>query len=89
MIQDPRVKAREIGDVETLANEQRKRSEWMWENALRRHNFVGFIGELMKGVVKDKVGSGGFEKWVEDAKSKTEARLRDRRKMGVGGGGGE
>ena len=61
VVRDPRVSAREIGDVETLEREERKRAAWQWENTLRRHNFVGFIGEMMKGVVgmKDKKDSEG------------------------------
>lgn len=66
-----------------LRQEQRKRTEWQWENALRRHNFVGFVGELTKGVVRDKLNEGAYEKWVGDAKAKTSARLQERRKRGL------
>ena len=77
MIRDPRIRAREIGDVETLHLEERKRREWVWENALRRHNFVGFVGELVKEVVKGKQAGGEkeYEEWVEGAKKKTLERL--------------
>lgn len=79
MIRDPRVQAREIGDQETLYREERKRSEWMWENALRRHNFVGFTGELLKAVVSRKVKEGMYEEWVNEAKKKTKKRVEDRK----------
>ena len=65
-----------------LFREEQKRREWRWENALRRHNFVGFIGELMKGVTKTKVKDGAYEKWIEEAKSTTKQRLQDRKKKG-------
>jgi ubiquitin carboxyl-terminal hydrolase L5 len=84
MAQDPRIKAREIGDLETLRQEQRKRTEWQWENALRRHNFVGFIGELAKGVVKAKLNESdkAYEQWVSEAKAKTKARVEERKRKG-------
>lgn len=73
--------------MEKLEEEEHKRTEWMWENSLRRHNFVGFVGELLKGVVKEKLasGEGVYEAWVEDAKKKTRKRLEDRRKQGIVG----
>jgi ubiquitin carboxyl-terminal hydrolase L5 len=84
MVKDPRIRAREIGDTETLRIESQKRTAWMWENALRRHNFVGFIGELTKGVVRSKLKDGdkAYDTWVEEAKSKTKARIEERRKKG-------
>jgi len=87
MCKDPRVKAKEIGDLGTLRQEQTKRTEWQWENALRRHNFVGFIGELTKGVVRSKVkeGDGSYDAWVETAKHKTKARMEERQKKGLAG----
>ncbi|KAF2430945.1 ubiquitinyl hydrolase [Tothia fuscella] len=84
MTRDLRIHAREIGDMEMLRQEQRKRTEWQWENALRRHNFVGFIGELTKGVVKAKLNEGTYEKWVDDAKTKTQTRIQERKKRGHG-----
>jgi ubiquitin carboxyl-terminal hydrolase L5 len=85
MRKDPRVQAKEIGDMETLRNEERKRSEWQWENALRRHNFVGFIGELTKGVVRSKLKEGdkAYDAWVQAAKAKTKSRMEERRKKGA------
>jgi ubiquitin carboxyl-terminal hydrolase L5 len=76
-----------MGDEETLEAEEQKRTEWLWENALRRHNFVGFVGELMKGVVQAKLnqGEGAYEKWVEESKAKTRKRVEERRKQGVEG----
>ncbi|KAJ6117127.1 hypothetical protein N7512_006852 [Penicillium capsulatum] len=83
VVRDPRDRAREIGDVETLEREERKRAAWQWENTLRRWNFVGFIGEMMKGVVgmKEKQdGTGGaYEEWVEGAKKETRKKLEMRR----------
>ena len=83
-VQDLRIRAREIGDVEALEREEQKRNEWLRENALRRHNFVGFIGELMKGVVKSKLaqGDGAYDTWVDEAKDKTKQRMEDRKKKG-------
>ena len=72
---DLRIRAHEIGDIETLATEKRKRMQWEWENALRRHNFVGFTGELLKGVVRMKLQNGEYEPWVEEAKKATEKRI--------------
>ena len=84
-MQDLRIRARELGDEETLEMEEQKRNAWLWENALRRHNFVGFVGELLKGVVKDKLaqGNGAYEKWIEESKAKTKKRAEQQK----GGGG--
>ncbi|KAF2660076.1 ubiquitinyl hydrolase [Lophiostoma macrostomum CBS 122681] len=86
-VQDLRIRARELGDTETLEAEEQKRTEWLWENALRRHNFVGFVGELLKGVVKDKLsqGNGAYDKWIEDSKAKTKKRAEERQKQGISG----
>lgn len=84
VVKDLRVRAREIGDVELLEREERKRKAWAWENTLRRWNFVGFIGETLKGVVgwKDRQGDEAYKAWVEGAKAET------RRKLEKGRGGG-
>lgn len=76
-----------MGDEEALEAEEHKRTEWLWENALRRHNFVGFVGELLKGVVKDKLaqGDGAYDKWIEEAKGKTRKRVEERKKQGIAG----
>ena len=74
---DLRVRAHEIGDMETLATEKRKRMQWEWENALRRHNFVGFTGELLKGVVRMKMQNGEYEPWIAEAKKATEKRIEE------------
>ncbi|KAJ5204824.1 uncharacterized protein N7498_005703 [Penicillium cinerascens] len=83
VVQDPRRRAREIGDVETLEREERKRAAWQWENTLRRWNFVGFIGEMMKGVVGMKEGQdasgNAYADWVEAAKKETRKKLEMRR----------
>jgi ubiquitin carboxyl-terminal hydrolase L5 len=76
---DLRIRAEEIGDVEALAREKRKRTQWEWENALRRHNFVGFTGEILKGVVRQKLRNGEYEGWVKDAKEATEKRLKEKK----------
>ncbi|KAF2271841.1 ubiquitin carboxyl-terminal hydrolase 2 [Westerdykella ornata] len=80
-VRDLRIRAREIGDQEALEAEERKRTEWLWENALRRHNFVGFVGELLKVVVKDKLAQGedAYNKWVEESNAKTRKRAEARR----------
>ncbi|KAI1654868.1 ubiquitinyl hydrolase [Daldinia decipiens] len=87
MVGDRRAVAREIGDAEMLAREEQKRRDWQFENTLRRHNFVGFAGAVLKGVVDLKIREGGedaYAKWVEEAKAKTRQRLESRKK-----GGGE
>ncbi|KAF7194349.1 Ubiquitin carboxyl-terminal hydrolase 2 [Pseudocercospora fuligena] len=84
MCEDLRSRAREVGDSEWLAREEQKRRDWQWENALRRHNFVGFIGEVMKGVTAQKVKDGSYDKWVEDAKAATKKRVDDRQRKGQG-----
>ena len=76
----------EIGDVEAVRAEEGKRRGWRWENALRRANMVGFVGETLKGVAKGKIGTGDYDGWVEGAKEKTRKRYEDRKK---GGGEGE
>ncbi|PQE13124.1 ubiquitin carboxyl-terminal hydrolase 2 protein [Rutstroemia sp. NJR-2017a BBW] len=82
MVRDMRIRAREIGDVELLMREEQKRNEWQFENALRRHNFVGFAGEVLKRVIEEKVKEGGsaYEDWVEEAKKKTKKRAEEQRK---------
>jgi ubiquitin carboxyl-terminal hydrolase L5 len=76
---DLRIRAQEIQDYETMAREKRKRAQWDWENALRRHNFVGFTGEVLKGVVGMKVKDGVYDDWVKDATKTTEKRVRERK----------
>ena len=73
MVRDLRIRAQEIGDQDWLDREEQKRNAWQWENALRRHNFVGFTGEMMKGVTSSKLkdGPGTYDNWIEDAKRKT------------------
>ncbi|KAK8031706.1 ubiquitin carboxyl-terminal hydrolase 2 [Apiospora arundinis] len=86
MVRDLRIKAREIGDLDMLEREERKRRDWQFENALRRHNFVGFAGAVLQGVVQEKLkeGNGAYEKWISDAKDASKKRNENRRK-----GGGE
>lgn len=80
MVRDLRLRAREIGDQEWLDREEQKRNGWQWENALRRHNFVGFTGEVLKGVVRSKLQDQGdlYNEWVEEAKAKTRARMHQK-----------
>lgn len=88
MVRDLRIQAREIGDQDMLYRETQKRNAWQWENALRRHNFVGFVSEVLKGVVGEKLkeGDGAYEKWIEEAVQRTKARMAERGKKGGGGG---
>ena len=53
---------------------------------MRRHNFIGFTGEMMKAVTASKLkeGNGAYEKWIEDAKAKTKERVEEKRKKGGG-----
>ncbi|PLB33614.1 putative 26S proteasome-associated ubiquitin C-terminal hydrolase [Aspergillus candidus] len=78
VVRDLRLRASEIGDAELMEREERKRRAWAWENTLRRSNFVGFIGEVLKGVAGMKEGRGEFEEWVERAKGETQRRLNRR-----------
>ncbi len=84
-VKDLRIRAREIGDEEELEQQEDRRAQWLWENSLRRHNFVGFVGELLKGVVRAKLeqGEGAYDKWVEEAKGRTAKRREDGRKKGM------
>lgn len=76
-VRDLRLRAREFGDEEGLEEHEEMRAKWLWENSLRRHNFVGFVGELVKGVVRAKVGTeGAYDKWVDEAKARTAERRR-------------
>lgn len=86
MVRDLRLRAQEAGDQDMLYQEEQKRNAWQWENALRRHNFVGFVGEVLKGVAKSKLkeGDGAYEKWLDDAKTKTKGRIKEKRKAGAG-----
>ena len=85
MVHDLRLRAKEIGDQGWLYREEQKRNAWQWENALRRHNFIGFIGEVLKGVVGAKLKDGGdaYGKWIENSKMKTSARMQEKGKGGV------
>lgn len=86
MVRDLRIRAREIGDQDWLCREEQKRNAWQWENALRRHNFVGFVSEVLKGVVKAKLkeGGGACDKWVEEAVGRTRKRIEEKGKKGGG-----
>lgn len=76
MCRDLRQRARDFGDEDLLEREERKRRDWQFENALRRHNFVGFAGEVLKGVVQTKLAEGGdssVDKWVEESLERRKA----------------
>lgn len=80
--EDLRERARKIGDSESLAREEARRREWRWENALRRHNFVGFVGELSKGVTAAKLKDGTYDQWIKDATDATQRRLQEKQRKG-------
>ena len=86
MVEDLRLRAQELGDQAWLYREEQKRNAWQWENALRRHNFVGFTGEMLKGVTvaKLKEGSDSYNHWIEEAKGRTKARIAERKQKGGG-----
>jgi ubiquitin carboxyl-terminal hydrolase L5 len=81
MVRDRRIAAREIGDEATLDAEERKREAWMFENALRRHNFVAFAGEILKGVVRSKLRDGKYDQWVQQATDRKAKELEAAKKM--------
>lgn len=85
MVRDLRVGAKESGDWETIEREERKRSNWMFENSLRRHNFVGFAGEMLKEVVRAKNAEGEekYKEWIDGAKSITKKRYDEHGKKGI------
>ena len=72
-MRDGRIRAKEAGDDMALQREEEKRGQWEWENMLRRHNFLGFVGELLKQMTRDKLkkGNGEYEKWLEEAREGT------------------
>jgi ubiquitin carboxyl-terminal hydrolase L5 len=80
MVRDLRIRARETGDEVLLMQEEAKRNEWMFENALRRHNFVGFGTEVLKAVMREKIREGGYEEWIERAKKASARRAEERKK---------
>lgn len=74
LVRDLRVRARETGDAELLRREQGKRRAWMWENALRRHNFVGFAGSVLESAIEVTMAKGGeddYERWMAAACRRT------------------
>ncbi|KAF4982033.1 hypothetical protein FZEAL_2283 [Fusarium zealandicum] len=90
MCRDLRQRARDFGDQELLEREERKRRDWMFENALRRHNFVGFAGEVLKGAVRDRIAEGGDAacgKWVKESLERRRAAEQAMRGRGGGGDG--
>ena len=83
-VRDLRLRAKDFGDEDGLEEQDEIRAKWLWENSLRRHNFVGFVGELLKGVAKAKLQKEGeYERWVEEAKKRTREAREKARKQGV------
>lgn len=82
MIRDPRLRAMEIGDLETVRREEEKREAWQWENALRKHNFVGFAHEILKGVVKTKMKEGKYDEWLDDARKEMARKMAESKAKG-------
>ena len=80
MVRDPGIHAREIGDVYQLRQEERKRAVWQWENALRRHNFVGMIGQLLRAtsIAKLQAGRENYDEWITASKVQTQAQMRQK-----------
>lgn len=75
---DLRLRALDFAD-EDLRREERKRRDWLFENALRRHNFVAFSAEVLKAVIRNRLRAGphAFDAWVDeslDRKSAADAR---------------
>ena len=68
--------------MEGEEREEGKRRAWRWENALRKHNFVGFVGGVMEGVVAEQVRKGGYEGWIEEAKGRTRKRVKEGKEEG-------
>ena len=83
LTRDPRPAMRAAGDADGLARERRRREAWAWENALRRHNLVGFVGEVLRGVVGQAVrkepDGAAYKSWIEEGVAKTEGRLEKER----------
>ncbi|KAH8926760.1 hypothetical protein BT69DRAFT_1278540 [Atractiella rhizophila] len=61
---------------ERLEEIELKRKNWDFENALRRHNHIGFIHQLLLGLAKE----GKLEERIEKAKAK----MQERKKKGEG-----
>lgn len=71
--------------MEGEEREEGKRAGWRWENALRRWNFLGFVGGVLEGVVGGKLEGAAFNEWVEEAKGRTKVRAEERTRRGEGG----
>ncbi|KAB8527786.1 hypothetical protein FH972_025438 [Carpinus fangiana] len=88
MVQDQRLVCKERGDWEGVEREEARRKEWAWENALRKHNFVGFAGEVLKGVIRTKTQEGDeqYGEWVKEAKGAMKKRAQAGRPRRAGAG---
>jgi len=82
LVGDLRLRARLLGDAALLAREERKRRAWQFENALRRHNFVGFAAEVLRGVAAARLreGDAAYDGWIADAQARLEKRIEERSK---------
>jgi ubiquitin carboxyl-terminal hydrolase L5 len=78
-VRDLRLRARETGDDSGLEREEQKRNLWQWENSLRRHNLIGFISEMLKGVALSKIRHGDeeYNEWINELKAN--AQLYDKK----------
>ena len=92
---DPRPALQAAGDEEGLAREARRRQAWAWENALRKHNLVGFTGEILKGVVRGLLrqenGEKAYKQWIEEGTKRTKDRIereKGRKEAAKGDNGG-
>ncbi|KAK9475230.1 ubiquitin carboxyl-terminal hydrolase [Dipodascopsis tothii] len=66
------------GDMAGVLQEKEKRATWKRESVLRKHNYVGMINVLLKGMVADtlqKEGESGLEKRLDDGMRKSMKRL--------------
>jgi len=82
VIKDQRLRAMEIGDLESIKREQDKREAWQWENALRKHNFVGFAHEVLKGIVRMKTSEGSYQEWLDSARKEMAKRVAEKKAKG-------
>lgn len=78
LTRDRREVCREVGDEEGLRREEERRRMWAWENALRGANMVGFVGEVLKMIVGEKVEQGVYEDWIEAARKETAKKRQTR-----------
>ncbi len=66
---DRRQYLREVGDEQGLRREEVKRQRWEKDNAMRSHNFVAFIYQLLHTTVREKGKDGSYDSWLNGTKS--------------------